>query len=214
MTESEWRESTDSMRMLDHLVEYNASQRKLRLVACARGRQCWHLLTDDRSRTAVEVGERYADGDAKIAELRAAADGAWAAAETGRRPSAWVAVGAGCEDDPTGNSFWDVAWDFYRVSDPAEAAALDAAGKNEVTLIRDIFGNPFRPVTVEGGWLTPTVLGLARGIYDEGAFDRLPILADALEDAGCTETAFLSHLRGEGPHVRGCWVLDALLEKS
>src|SRR5579863_10082752 len=99
MTESEWRDSTDSLRMLDHLVEHNASQRKLRLFACARSRKCWHLLTDDRSRTAVEVSERYADSGATIEDLRAAAKGAWAAAETGRNaqmPSAWVAVGATC----------------------------------------------------------------------------------------------------------------------
>src|SRR5437762_1636676 len=100
MTESEWQDSTDPERMLDHLREHGASQRKLRLFACARSRQCWHQLTDDRSRRAVEVGERYADGGATIAELRVAAEGAWAAAEAGRnvqKPSAWVAVGAACE---------------------------------------------------------------------------------------------------------------------
>jgi hypothetical protein len=81
-------------------------------------------------------------------------------------------------------------------------------------LIRDVFGNPFRPVAVHYGWITATVVRLARGIYEGGAFDRLPILADALEEAGCDNAAVLAHCRGEGPHVRGCWVLDLLLGKS
>jgi hypothetical protein len=58
------------------------------------------------------------------------------------------------------------------------------------------------------------VARLARGIYDDRAFDRLPILADALEDAGCHDTAILDHCRQPGPHVRGCWVVDLLLGKE
>jgi len=80
-------------------------------------------------------------------------------------------------------------------------------------LLRDIFGNPFRPVTVDPEWLTSTVVALARGIYDERAFDRLPILADALQDAGCENADVLDHCRGPGPHARGCWVVDLLLGK-
>jgi len=81
-------------------------------------------------------------------------------------------------------------------------------------LLRDIFGNPFRPVTVDPEWLTSTVVALARGIYDERAFDRLPILADALQDAGCETADVLDHCRGPGPHARGCWVVDLLLGKQ
>jgi hypothetical protein len=80
-------------------------------------------------------------------------------------------------------------------------------------IIRDIFGNPFHPVAADPAWLTATVVALAEAIYAERAFERLPILADALEDAGCSE-AFLSHLRGPGPHARGCYVLDVLLAKK
>ena len=83
-----------------------------------------------------------------------------------------------------------------------------------VSLVRDVFGNPFRLVLVERAWLAwegGTVRKLAEGIYQDQAFDRLPILADALEEAGCADEAILSHLRGPGPHVRGCWVLDLLL---
>jgi hypothetical protein len=81
-------------------------------------------------------------------------------------------------------------------------------------LIRDIFGNPLRPVRVNPSWLTSDVAVLGRVVYDERAVDRLPILADALEDAGCTDGAILEHCRGPGPHVRGCWVVDLLLGKS
>jgi len=81
-------------------------------------------------------------------------------------------------------------------------------------LVREIFGNPFRPFVVESAWLAwdgGTVSHLARGIYDESAFDRLPVLADALEDAGCDDRAALDHCRSAGPHVKGCWVVDAVL---
>ena len=78
-------------------------------------------------------------------------------------------------------------------------------------LLRETFGNPFRRIKPNRGWLTPGVLALARGIYDERAFDRMPILADALRDAGCSEEQILGHCRGPGPHVRGCWVVDLVL---
>jgi hypothetical protein len=81
-------------------------------------------------------------------------------------------------------------------------------------LLRDIFGNPFRPVTADPSWLTSTVVALARGIYDDRAFDRLPILADALQDAGCDHADILAHCRSDDPHARGCWVVDLLLGKE
>jgi len=77
-------------------------------------------------------------------------------------------------------------------------------------LICDIFGNPFRPVAVDSRWLTETVVTLAEGIHTERAFDRMPILADALEDAGCDNADILTHCRQPGEHVRGCWVVDLL----
>jgi hypothetical protein len=81
-------------------------------------------------------------------------------------------------------------------------------------LLREVFGNPFRPVAVVAAWLTSDVLALARDIYDERSFDHMPILADALQDAGCDNDEVLSHCRSEGPHVRGCWVVDLLLGKT
>ncbi|MBN9523413.1 hypothetical protein J0H58_33690 [bacterium] len=76
--------------------------------------------------------------------------------------------------------------------------------------MKDIFGNPFRPVAVDPSWRTEAVVALAEGIYADKAFDRMPVLADALEDAGCSHEDILSHCRGDGPHVKGCWVVDLL----
>lgn len=81
-------------------------------------------------------------------------------------------------------------------------------------MARDIFGNPFRPVAFDPAWRTSTALAIAQGIYDDRAFDRLPILADALQDAGCENDDILSHLRSDGPHVKGCWALDLVLGKE
>src|SRR5262245_38835167 len=83
-----------------------------------------------------------------------------------------------------------------------------------VTVVRDIFGNPFRPLGFDPRWRTTDVLGLARAIYDDRAFHRLPLLADALMDAGCDHDDILAHCRGDGPHVRGCWVVDLVLGKE
>jgi hypothetical protein len=82
------------------------------------------------------------------------------------------------------------------------------------TILRCVFGNPFRPVAVDPNWLTSTVLALAQGIYEERAFDRLPILADALQDAGCDNEDILNHCRDIGPHARGCCVVDLVLGKT
>ena len=87
---------------------------------------------------------------------------------------------------------------------PAEIAGLP----------RDIFGNPFRPVTCSPFWLTSTVIARAEGICADRASDRLPILADALQDAGCDDEQVLAHCRSDGPHARGCWVVDLLLGRG
>ena len=69
-------------------------------------------------------------------------------------------------------------------------------------------------LAADPAWLTSDVVALARGIYDERTFDRMPILADALQDAGCDSADILNHCRGAGPHVRGCWVVDLVLGKA
>jgi len=88
--------------------------------------------------------------------------------------------------------------------------ATIAEKRYQIQLLHDLFGNPFRPVAVSPSWLTTTVVALAAGIYEEKAFDRLPILADALQDAGCDNEDSLNHCRQPNPHVRGCWVIDLL----
>ncbi|WP_227254425.1 hypothetical protein [Frigoriglobus tundricola] len=94
---------------------------------------------------------------------------------------------------------------------PAEFLAEVAA---QADLLRDIFGNPFRSAELQVEWLTSDVLALARGIYADRAFDRMPILTDALQDAGCDDADLLDHCREPGAHVRGCWAVDRLLGRT
>src|SRR5262245_15784081 len=82
------------------------------------------------------------------------------------------------------------------------------------TLLRELFGNPFRPVTLDPSWLTSTVTALAQHMYDNRDFSAMPILADALQDAGCDSDDILNHCRQPGEHVRGCWVVDLVLGKE
>jgi hypothetical protein len=84
----------------------------------------------------------------------------------------------------------------------------------QADLLRDILGDPFQPVRLDPNWRTETVLGIAGLAYAQQTFEDLPILADALEDAGCDNQDVLTHLRSAGPHVRGCWPLDLLLGKG
>jgi hypothetical protein len=216
MTEPEWLECTDPQDLLDFLWG-KASGRKLRLFACARCRQLWHLLTDRRSRIAVEVAEQFADHQATAAQLNEAAVAAWNARwdEVGSR----VAVSTVLADDPTGKRAWKSARDLGG-EDDVQQALLAAAGK-QVPTLRDLFGNPFRPIPTNPSWLTPTVVSLAQAAYDErtlpsGELDsvRLAILADALEEAGCDNADILAHCRRPGRHTRGCFVVDALLCKT
>jgi hypothetical protein len=104
----------------------------------------------------------------------------------------------------------------FRRGAPAEAvnAVLGAEAAAGGCLVRDIFGNPFRSVTFSPTWRTDTVLLLARQMYESRDFSAMPILADALQDAGCDEATVLDHCRGPGPHVRGCWVVDLVLGKE
>ena len=81
-------------------------------------------------------------------------------------------------------------------------------------LVRCIFGNPFRTAPANPAWLTATVTNLASVIYTDRAFDRLPILADALEEAGCRDADVLEHCRKPGVHARGCWVVDRILDRE
>jgi hypothetical protein len=131
----------------------------------------------------------------------ASGEGAFAAAEFAAGNAAWAVADHTIPDDEDD-------------SGPTHARIRSAEQVVQATLLRDIFGNPFRPAALDPAWRTETVLALARGIYEERAFDRMPILADALQDAGCTDEDVLSHCRGPGPHARGCWVVDLVLGKE
>lgn len=103
----------------------------------------------------------------------------------------------------------------FRFGDTVNRRVLmDAEDLNQAHLLRCIAGNPFRPVAFDPIWRTETVVALASAIYTERAFDRMPILADALEESGCDPADVLSHCRGPGPHARGCWVVDGVLGKE
>jgi hypothetical protein len=93
-------------------------------------------------------------------------------------------------------------------------ATRHALQRDQCAWLRCLFVNPFRRVMIDPSWLTSTVATLAEGIYAERAFDRLPILADALMDAGCDNADVLNHCRDIGPHVRGCWVVDLLTGRA
>jgi hypothetical protein len=199
MTEAEWLAGEAPVPMLEHL-RGKASDRKLRLFACACVRHIWDLLATTQSgalgRHAIRVAERYADGLATPDELaRAHGDSGWVPVPVARaasQPEAWQAA-------------WDVL--HLRLLDgPAHAA-----------LLRELFGNPFRPVSVPPAWREwngRTIPKLAAALYAERRFAEMPVLADALEEAGCTDQALLDHCRRAGEHVRGCWVVDLLAGKG
>jgi hypothetical protein len=228
MTEAEWLAGADVGRML-RLLRDQAGPRKFRLFACACCRRVWEALTPNQRR-AVELAERYADRAVRLAELKAArpdfrdeTSGHWAAVWAARAAAAprdmALAAGAAARDCRDVRAAADCprhrhpAFRTWVVAALAVKTAEEAAQR---ALLRDLFGNPFRPAPVDPAWLAwhdGTVPRLARGLYDEGRFADLPVLADALEEAGCGDEALLAHCRGAGPHVRGCWVLDLLLGK-
>ena len=227
MTEQEWLNGTDLTAFAAFLGE-KCSERKRRLFACACCRRIWHLMTDGRSRSAVEVAERYADGDATARELTVARSNARKAREEKPRgptrsfaeTAAWHATFLDGEMTLAQfRTYWfrTAAGNArYAISDEVEGKGVEEI--EQLVLLRDIFGNPFHPSSPlpEGvlAWNDATVLRIAEGIYEERAFDRLPILADALIDAGCEQEELIGHFRSEGPHVRGCWGVDLILGRS
>ena len=216
MTEQEWLECTDPTTMLQFLfgpfamlTDDVCGCRKNVLLACA----CFSRLGEQlppMARTWCQHAEQTAEGcyDSQILfgdegemtdwELICAIEHAAEDAKGRIRALAdlWC-----WNDNPTcahdgSQSFWD------------------AERKEQASIIREIYGNPFRPVVIEPTWRTPKVVSIGKAIYDDRAFDRMQELAYALEEAGCTVANILAHCRGPGPHVRGCWVVDLLLGKE
>lgn len=229
MTASEWLDSAVPEPMLEAL-RGRASDRKLRLFACACCRAIWHSLADERTRKLVEMIELEADGLVRT-DLR---DSVRGQAGTIAEWSTWdymtgapvdrMVTGALLAESAPGMAFNVAGWvrtavrdarpEGERTRDAQRKRPHDGAGPHQCELLRDIFANPYRPASIDPSWRTPAVVDLAKSIYDERAFDRMPALGDALERSGCADAAVLSHCRGRGEHVRGCWVVDALLGKS
>ena len=219
MTEVEWESSTDPNAMLG-LLRGKASDRKLRLFAAAGFARLAALLPDPRQQRGIEVLEQLAEGTFTLAECRRVTREVRHAIPPDDFPrDDWVA------GMPPTDHLHYIALMLYRefcspriVTHAVEATAGLADGHREqheqVRLMRCIFGNPFHAVTVKSHRMTSIVVSLAQTIYEERAFDRLPILADALEATGCDDSELFAHCRGQGPHVRGCWVIDAVLGKS
>jgi hypothetical protein len=202
--------------------------RKLRLFSCACCRQVQHLLGDPLCQAALSAAEEYADGTLDQDSYgRASTE-----FDTKRRSrfphyeedegEAWNALYCAVHrrwetylDEHFAHKRWELAAAVAR--DMIAATGPDLAGIL-ANLLRDILGNPFLPLTIDPAWLTPTVLCLAQTAYEERLLPagdlnpiRLAILADALEETGCTRSEILDHLHSPGPHPRGCWALDLLL---
>lgn len=192
MTDEDWLAGTDPYPMLNFL-RGKLTPRQLRLIAVACCPTIWPLLTDDRHRAVVEVAERYAEGQARGDLVRA-------------RLAAWAASGY-CVQHAASSFPWCAA------TSCAIYTGVQPEGPEVATLLREIVGNPFRPVGIEPCWRNVAVLALARSIEAEQEFEDLPILADALEEAGCCNAELLHHCRQEAVHVRGCWAIDLLLDK-
>jgi hypothetical protein len=217
MTESEWLAATNPTQMLQILRD-RRDCRKLRLYTCACCRHIWFLLTDDRSRGAIEAAEGFSDGFVTDEQREAAFSSACdASLDIGLGREIWSETSLQFRRQQPSEMRWRAAvLAAFAVGTGAGhapnhigGAELDPVdGEVQARILRDIFGNPFRPVAVHPPWLTSTVVTLAETIYGDRAFDRLPILADALQDAGCEDGQVLGHCRGPGPHVRGCWVVD------
>ena len=228
MTEEQWLYRTDPSPMLE-FVQSKATDRKFRLFACACCRNVWSLIVEERWRKAIEVAEEYADQACSFERLKNEwdAEGVTAVGHTidgatavdARRGADWAArnaVQAVVEFNlhilKPPNSTDISAWARFRME--RKQASEDAQRTIQVQQVRDIFGNPFRPVTFNPSWRTLSVVRLAQTNYDERSFDKMPDLGDALERARCRDETILNHCRESGEHVRGCWVVDLVLGKK
>jgi hypothetical protein len=219
MTEAEWAGCTDPDLMLSFLRDSGrGSERKFRLfvVACCRLVKC--LPQVPGCPEALNVAEACADKRATLRELQRACANV---SPAHRRPAAvWLTEAV------SGLAPWQGSGEAP--GHAARARREEAGGegwwlalREQAVVLRDIF-NPFRPVPLDAAWRTLDVLALAHAAYEErhlpsGHLDPacLSVLCDALEDAGCPPDAeLLGHLRSPGPHVRGCWGVDAVLGRS
>jgi hypothetical protein len=206
MTKTEWFATLDPLKVF---MARRGSARKQRLLAVGCCRQLSPSLADQRSQLAVDIAEQYAERAITAESAIVAEECALAAidrATMSARELMAASAAASCL------ALWAPPhWGTLQVL--RTTADLLESGK-QVALIDCVFGLPQRSTSLDPRWRTADVLGLARGIYEDRAFDRLPLLADALMDAGCADEEILAHCRSDGPHVRGCWVVDLVLDKE
>jgi len=233
MTEAEWLACADDDPMWHSeplWLKVGARQYQLYAAACCR--RIWPLFPDRLCRGAVELLERFAEGACDRSALEQAEEGfhdyihnglheGLTEAQNMAFSAAWHCVSEG------GYRLASlVADNCHRADRESRGLKSGAPGWAEERraysdLIREMIGNPFRPALVQPAWLTPAVTSLATAAYEErslpsGELDlaRLAVLADALEEAGCSDPDLLGHLRSPGPHVRGCWAIDLILGKQ
>jgi hypothetical protein len=225
-----WRLHTFSELAGDLSGRRNNTDRQFRLFACASMRLAWHLMTNPNGRRAVALAEHYADGEVSSEELvtvRAQIESFSALGRTHRianRLARLISVNV-MRIRPTeaGIGVTDHYARLAALRSALEATNLLLAenledllwpGYQLSNIFRDIFGNPFRSVSFFPEWRTDTAVALAQQMYDSRDFSAMPILGDALQDAGCENEEILAHCRGRGPHVLGCWVIDLVLAKQ
>jgi hypothetical protein len=224
MTEKEWLKCRDPDTLLVFRRRKSYS-RKLRLFGSASVRRVWDLLPDKLFRDAVEVVERHADKDITDKRLETQKNRCKQLCGTphwNRRadPATSTAALAATECLAPESFAAAVGGAWYAAL--AEARTASAKGRlwekvraEQATLLGDIFGNPFRKPKFNKKWRTDTALSLSRQMYESRDFGAMPILADALQDAGCDNEDILAHCRDvKQTHVRGCWVVDLVLGKE
>jgi ATP-dependent Clp endopeptidase proteolytic subunit ClpP len=232
--EAAWLAGDDPVKMLEGLTE-DIRPRKAVLfgVACRRRVEAWDYYKE--AAAATDTAELLADGQVTTADCQRAYEAVFIAREGAGRMILGDPDGTEPNDGTAGYYALEAAANLLhlagnrRVLGSVRWSCSQAARFGDHTpdrtqgtaelraqagLVRCLFGNPYRPVPVDRRWRTADVVGLARGIYEDRAFDRLALLADALMDAGCDNEQVLGHCRSEGPHSRGCWVIDQLLGKE
>jgi hypothetical protein len=194
VNEAAWDTCEDPRKLLAW-VRRRASDRKLRLFACAYWR--WEHETG-RSEPGMANALEFAE--------------TWA--ETGVRPEGYPSGFRGWHPLLARNGFDAASWTVRGSAVSGREWIGPREQAQHLTLIWEVFGNPFRPVRGAPAWRTQAVVGLARSAYDQRAFELLPFLADALEEAGCTDASLLTHCREIDKHTRGCWAVDVILDKT
>jgi hypothetical protein len=213
MTEAEWLTCDDVNALLD-ASKWPQHYRKVRLLACACCRAIWTHIDAPKLRAGIELSEQFADDPTKrtqidatirsnrglLYRLRFSIGSVWTPADR---------IRFACAEEAARAAFVHLG---IVIGVPARIEEqLPQQRKLHCALVRCIFGNPFRPVAFDPAWRTSTAIALARQMYDSRDFGAMPILADALQDAGCEDEQVLAHCREPGPHARGCWVCDAVL---